>query len=681
MVNRWLAAAVAMTVGFLALGPGIEDLHAVEDGRASRPATIDDLMGIRNVSDTRISPDGALVAYVVSAPDLEKNLHDSDVWLAAADGSRAWRLTAGPGRDDHPRWSPDGRRLAFLSDRGGRTQIWTIEPERGEAKALTSLPDGAGPFTWSPDGRRLALLLPDGAADPEKKKPEGRPVSIDAGLAPPALHIFLADAIDGSCVQLTRGGFSVEAIGFSPDGKRIAYSARPSSRVPDLFNSDLYVLDIESGRTRTLVVRPGPDTSPQWSPDGTRIAFITTGERLEWIANWSIALVPAEGGAISSPGRGFDEFVTACAWSADGKRLFFQANQGVTTQLFALDAASGAHVQLSSGRRVFGDFSFSRDSATAAFTVTDSAQPADVFVSRLEPFQPMRVAETHPQLKGLALGTTEIVRWKSFDGLEIEGLLLKPVGYEPGRRRPLLTYVHGGPSGKFGCGFSPQIGGSTPIQGESHPLQAMAGAGFAIFMPNPRGSYGYGERFRMANVRDWGHGDFLDIMTGIDALVDRGIADPDALGLMGRSYGGYMTAWAVTQTDRFKAAALGAGMSNLVSFYGQTDIPGYLEYYFGGDPWTAKEEYEKRSPLSFAPRVKTPVLITHGEEDSRVPLPQAREFLRALERAGVPARLVSFPRQGHVILEPRSEREIMALNLAWFLERIPGPMKSGRLAQ
>ncbi len=637
---------------------------------AKRPVTVDDLMAIRNVTDARVSPDGTRVVYVVSVPDLAANRHDSDLWLVNADGSGRRRLTAGPGRDDGPRWSPDGRRIAFLSDRDGSTRIWRIAPDGGEATAIDGSPRAAGPFAWFPDGRRLAVLLPEDAGDSDRR-PSGPPVSVDAGREPPRMGIRILDVATGACVPLTRGTGSVESFSISPDGSEVAYSARPTSSVPDLFNSDLFVVDVASGGVRNLVVRPGPDSGPQWSPDGSRIAFVTTHGRLEWVANWSIGLVPAAGGPVENVTPDFDEFITSCRWAADGGRLFFTSSAGVANQLFAADVRTKTVAAVSSGLRVIADASFSRDGRVAAFTVSDSTHPADAFISRTSPFEPRRLAETNPQLAELDLGETEVVRWTSFDGREIEGLLLKPAGYVPGRTYPLLTYVHGGPSAKFECAFSPQIGGSTPIQGESLPLQALAGRGFAILMPNPRGSYGYGERFRTANVKDWGHGDYLDIMAGVDAMVARGVADPDRCGIMGRSYGGYMTAWAITRTTRFRAAALGAGMSNLVSFYGQTDIPGYMEYYLGGTPWTAREEYEARSPVVFADRVRTPVLITHGEEDARVPLPQARELYTALRRQGVEARLVVFPRQGHVVLEPRSEREIMALNLEWFVSHIP----------
>jgi dipeptidyl aminopeptidase/acylaminoacyl peptidase len=666
MPNIFLRILLMAGLGMVLTAPG-----AADGMDKPRCMTVDDIMAIRNLSDVRLSPDGNWALYVVSVPNLERNIHDSDIYLISKKGGEPVRLTTGLGRDDHPRWSPDGSRIAFMSDRSGRPQVWTIVPSGGEAVQLTTLTSEAGTFKWSPDGRWLSLLLPDGGGEESGGRPECPQADIiRPGDDPARIHIHLVDVADGSIQRLTSGEYSVESLDWSPDGTRIVFSARPSSRIPDLFNSDLYLVDIAGGDTRALVARPGPDTTPRWSPDGRTIAFVSTNMRLEWIANWTICTIPTRGGAVRNLTADFDDFITSCTWSADSRRLLFQANQGLTVQLFAVDSESGEVERISDGFQVYSGFSFSGDTRLAAFSASDPSRPAEVFISNTSDFRPVRLTDTNPQLRDISLGEMEQISWNSGDGLRIEGILLKPAGYREGCRYPMLIYVHGGPSGKFGYSFSPQFGGGIPIQGETYPLQVLAGKGFAVFMPNPRGSSGYGEKFRMANVGDWGGGDFRDIMTGIDALIERGAADPDHLGIMGRSYGGYMTAWAITQTDRFKAASLGAGMCNLISFYGQTDIPGYMEYYFGGDIWEARELYLERSPLTHARRVATPTLITHGEKDTRVPLPQAWEYYHALKKTGIDLDFVIFPRQGHMIREPRLQRDMMCLNLSWFCERL-----------
>jgi dipeptidyl aminopeptidase/acylaminoacyl peptidase len=345
----------------------------------------------------------------------------------------------------------------------------------------------------------------------------------------------------------------------------------------------------------------------------------------------------------------------------------------VSTHLFAVVPEDGRIMQLTRGLGTHSGFSFSADSRRMAYLGSDAEIPPDVFTSDVDVFVPLRVTRTNPEFEGLNLGRMEVLNWKSRDGLEIEGLLIKPVGFVSGRRYPLMTYVHGGPSGKFGYSVCPQIGPPSPYQAECYPLHVWAGLGYAIFLPNPRGSYGYGEKFRTANIKDWGYGDYRDIMTGIDDLIKRGIADPDRLGIMGRSYGGYMTGWIITQTNRFKAASLGAGMFNLTSFYGQTDIPGFMDYFFGGPPWEEGKDFRKSSPHEFSANIKTPTLILHGEKDFRVPVPQAQELYKVLTKRGVPVEFAVYPRQGHLAAEPKFHLDELKRNLNWFERWIGEP--------
>ena len=630
-----------------------------------RPATIDDLMKIKNIHEVQIAPDGSRVLYVISEVNIKGNFYNSDIWIIDTQGGTPFKLTNGPKRDDTPRWSPDGKRIAFISDRDEKNQIWLINPAGGEAWKLTNTENGIGSFFWSPDGIKIAFLLPEPETEEEKKKrkEQGDIILVDQNLK--MVHIHVIEVATKKTTQITRGNFSVDSLSWSPDGEKIVFSARPTPKIPDLFNTDIHTVSIDTGDIQKIVEKEGADTWPKWSPDGKIIAFVSNDGRNEWIANWHVCVVPAAGGVSRNISKNFDEFVSSCIWSSDSRKLYFQASHEVTKQLYEVSAETGEIKQISSGKRVYRNFSFSEDSSKMSFLVSGSTTPNEVYFSSVNHFKPSRLTRTNPNLEEIALGKTEVIRWKSYDGLEIEGLLIKPVGYEEGKRYPLLTYVHGGPSGKFGISFSPQMG--APIQGESYPLHVFAGKGFAILLPNPRGSYGYGEKFRRANVRDLGSGDYEDIMSGIDYLIDKGIADPDKLGIMGRSYGGYMTSWIITQTDRFKAASLGAGMSNLISFYGQTDIPGYMDFYLSGDPWTAKDEYEKRSPITYAMNVKTPTLIQHGEKDPRVPLPQAQEFYRALKKNHIPVEFVIYPRQGHSSREPKFQLEMMRRNLHWFL--------------
>ncbi len=654
-----LGLAAAAAAALLSLGP----IPLYPD---ARPAGLEDLLRIRNIVDARISPAGDRVAYVRSEIDWDKNATPSRIWLVKTSGGTALRLTAGPGRDDTPRWSPDGRSLAFLSDRDGSRQIWLIDPDGGEAVKPASVEGGVANFAWSPDGRKIAFLAR--APKPlEPAKTANAPADVivyDPDV--PGLQLFVLDLASKDASPLTRAPAAVVDFTWSPDGKTIAFAAQPSPRIPDLFRTDLFSVDLETRTVRDLVKRPGIDTFPRWSPDGKQVAFLSTEGKTEWIANWYLCLVPAEGGTPRNLTPKFNEFMFSPQWSPDGRRIFFQSPAGLRNQLFSASPEAGGTTPLLDGDHVWSDFSFSADSGKMAFLGTDSLTPTEVFVSGLALFDPVRLTFTNPELQEVSLGRPETVRWKSPDGLEIEGLLLLPPGAPAGKPYRMLTYVHGGPSARFAAEFSPQIGSPYPIQAECYPLHVLAGLGYAIFMPNPRGSYGYGDKFRKANLRDWGGGDYRDILSGIDALVGRGIADPARLGIMGRSYGGYMTGWIISQTDRFKCASLGAGMSNLVSFYGQTDIPGYTEYYLGDVPWKAMDLYLKRSPVFHAGNFKTPALILHGEKDFRVPLPQAQELYAALKKNGVPVQLIIYPRQGHVPDEPKYMRDMMERNLEWF---------------
>ena len=648
------AAALFVSIGPRAVYPDV------------RTVGIEDLFRIRNIQDVCISPAGGTAAYVLAEVDLEKNKTPSRIWLVDARSGAPRQLTAGPGRDESPRWAPDGKAIAFLSDRDGTNQIWIISPSGGEASRPAVHEGGVASFAWSPDGRKIAFLARTPAPrGPEKDKSEPPgPIVYDEDV--PGLQLFVLDLGSGRTTCLVPVPSAVTDFNWSPGGTEIVFTAQPSPRIPDLYRTDIFAVDLETRTVRDVVRRTGVDSSPRWSPDGRWIAFLSTEGRTEWIANWYLCVVPAGGGAPRNLTPDFKEFLFSPEWSADGRAIFFRSPDGFRNQLFRVAPDSGEIRPLLSGDPVWSDFSFSADTRKAAFLGTDARTPAEVFFSDLDEFAPVRRTFTNPELDGLALGRREIIRWKSTDGLGIEGLLLLPpegVGTKP---YPLLTYVHGGPSGRFAAEFSPQIGSPYPVQAECYPQHLLAGLGIAVFMPNPRGSYGYGDEFRKANLKDWGGGDYRDIMSGIDALIERGIVDPARLGIMGRSYGGYMTGWIITQTNRFKVASLGAGMSNLVSFYGQTDIPGMTEYYLGDVPWKAMDLYLRCSPITHAGAIRTPTLILHGEKDFRVPVPQAQELYQAIKKNGVPVRLVIYPRQGHVAVEPKHMRDMIERNLEWF---------------
>jgi dipeptidyl aminopeptidase/acylaminoacyl peptidase len=634
-----------------------------------RPMTVDDVMKVRHIVEASIAPDGSQVVYVISEPDLQQNQYNTDLWLVPAAGGAATKLTAGPKQDDTPRWSPDGKTIAFLSDRDGTPQIWLIAPAGGEARKLTKNATGIKNLAWSPDGSRLAFLAldPDAAVEGKAQPPSPDITVVDQHNPREHLHVIGEDG--GGSRQLTRGPFTVDAFSWSPDGKTIAYARKPTMGLSDQWRTDLFVVSAEKGESRPLVERPGIDTLPVWSPDGKTVAFVSNDGAHDWLANTFLCVVPAAGGKPRKVSERFDGVILGpdrdvLHGSPDGKRLLFAAEHRAGKHLFEVALETGEVKGLTSGDRIFDGFSFSRDRTKMACLLEDPATPREVHVADGNGQQPKRLTVTNPQLKDIALGRVEPLRWKSFDGKTIEGLLIKPVGYEAGKRYPLLTYVHGGPALQFMHGFTVYPPGRP--QASRYPVHVLAGQGYAVFCPNPRGSAGYGLKFRQANVKDWGGGDYRDIMAGVDHLIAQGIADPDRLGIMGWSYGGYMTSWIIGQTDRFKAASAGAGVTNLFSMYGQTDIPDFMERYLGDVPWKARELYLKHSPMTYAGNIKTPTLIQHGEKDRRVSVAQSQELYHALKRNGVPVEFVIYARQGHNPHEPRLQRDVLTRNVEWF---------------
>jgi dipeptidyl aminopeptidase/acylaminoacyl peptidase len=648
----------ALAFAFLLVAPAV---RGQADGL--RPMTVDDVMNVRYLTATALSPDGTRVLYVVSEADLKQGRYNTDIWMVPVAGGTPVKLTNAPGRDDTPHWSPDGKKVAFVSDRDGKPQIWLIAPDGGEASRLTESRTGVRDFAWSPDGSQLAYTAREPDTDAEAKRKKDKADVIIVGQEKRD-RLYVIPAAGGASRQLTRGDLSVRNFAWSPDGSQLAYAAAPSPRAEDVFRTDLYVLPAAGGKPRALVRRDGMNHLPKWSPDGKTVAFISGDGKADWLDSSAVCLVAAAGGTPRNVSKKFDGRIGSFEWAPDGETIYFAADHRATRQLFALSPRTGDMRPLTAGARLHDQFSLSRDGRCLAFLREDPTTPPEVYVSPLPELRPKRLTTTNPQLSGVALGKVEAVRWKSFDGLEIEGLLIRPVGYKAGTRYPLLTYLHGGPALQFAHGFSVYPPG--PPQGSRYPIHVLAGQGYAIFCPNPRGSDSYGRKFRLANVRDWGVGDYKDIMAGVDHLIAQGLADPERLGVMGWSYGGYMTSWIITQTHRFKAASAGAGITNLTSMYGQTDIPTFLERYFEGLPWTEPARYAKHSPMTYAGNVKTPTLIQHGEKDDRVPLAQSQELYAALKRNGVPVELVIYPRQGHNPTEPRLQVDVLRRNVEWF---------------
>jgi dipeptidyl aminopeptidase/acylaminoacyl peptidase len=639
--------------------------------------TIEDTLAIRTVGAPQFSPDGKWIAYTLSEWDRKENRRVSHIWIAATDGSRNFKLTSGEKGESAPQWSPDGSRIAFLADRsvtppaaaaatppaGGGAQIWIINVAGGEAEKLTSEESAITGFRWSPDGKRIAFVMRDVYKDKaereKRKKDKFDTIVVDSDLL--YAHLWTISVETKEKKRITEGNYTVAGPQWSPDGRWIAYTKSAQSFQESVWtdisedrNTDVYVVSADGGAPRQLTTNPASDANPNWSPDGKWIAYASNTEAKSWAAKTDVLVVSPEGGEPRNLTKDFIESAGfGLNWSPDGGTIYFSSGVGMYTHFYSVPASGGKVMQLSKGNRNYGAFDLSNDGKWIAYTVNDNRTWDDIHVAAVSSEQARQITNANPQLKEFAIADTEVIKWKGPDNFDIEGVLVKPLDYQAGRKYPLILQIHGGPYGRFSDGFNARA-------------QIWASLGYAVLMPNPRGSTGYGHQFTVANVGDWGGRDFKDIMAGVDAVIAKGIADADKCVVMGGSYGGFMTFWTITQTDRFKAAIGHAAISDWYSFHGQSDIPGLMEYGFLGMPWISTEVYRKWSPMTYVDRVKTPILITHGERDMRVNIQQGEQYYRSLRKRGVETVFLRYPREGHGIQEPNHQIDLQARQLAWF---------------
>jgi dipeptidyl aminopeptidase/acylaminoacyl peptidase len=636
----------------------------------SNPA-LDDAMhamyGVRAFQQATISPDGKRVAWVESLPGPRSAPSANSAIYVAGTGSAAVakRITAGDGktaREEHDlAWSADSKRIAFLSDAGspGQLQVSVVDASGGVAKQLTHLKGFLSAPGWSPDGKTIAVLFTENATRASGPLVAETP---DEGVVSEDLHeerLTLVDAATSRVRQISPQDLYVYEFDWAPDGKRLVVTAAHGSGDDNWYIASLMTVDAASGATKTLIEKPGRQIAqPHWSPDGRKIVFIGGLMSDEPIAGGDIYSVAANGGEMSNltPDMKFSAF--SLKWSADSSNIIFAGIVDGGSGIARLDVADDKVVELwrDEERVADADFgcniSLSADGKSSAVVRQSFTQPAEVWVGAIGEWRQI----THRN-SGLhqAWGKSVSLHWTTDIGT-VQGWLTYPKDFDAAKKYPLVVRVHGGPSWAV-MPYWPT---------RSDYAMALPSQGYFVLQPNPRGSYGQGEKFTAANVKDFGYGDFRDILAGVDEAVKAAPIDPSRLGITGWSYGGYMTMWGVTQTNRFRAAVSGAGLANFLSYYGENKIDQWMIPFFGTTVYDDPELYAKMSPITFIKKVATPTLVIVGDSDGECPPPQSYEFWHALKTLGVPTELVIYPHEGHHFANPAHSRDVIERSVDWF---------------
>jgi dipeptidyl aminopeptidase/acylaminoacyl peptidase len=623
---------------------------------------------LKNISSVLPSPDGGKVLYTVREAVMteDRSEYINQVWLCHADGSNHMQLTKGDKNSANPGWSPDGKWISFTSARDGKTNLYLLPVSGGESEKITDVKTAVGSYKWSADGSRIAFLMQDAAEPKEEKDKKAKNdwYFVDEVVKQNRLFIVWLNKKDtaGKYVQkkITKENYNINAFDFSPDGKTIAYSHGKSPEVNDNIYSDISIVDIETGSIKSIASTGAGETNPQFSPDGKMIAYHCTTDPNDWPGPKHAKIYSVADGKIWRLKATPDENGSLLGWTADGKNIIWSEANRTLSSIYLLSADGKSVTEWSKGAKDFISGGTLNAAAThIGFTLQNPSQLPEAYISSLHSFSPVKITGINSEHAGKPLPKTEVVKWKGADGKEIEGLLTYPINYQPGQKVPFILNVHGGPAGVF---TQTCVAGN----GGAYPIAAFAEMGYAVLRPNPRGSTGYGAGFRMANRSDWGGKDFLDLMAGVDQVIKMGVADEKKMGVMGWSYGGFMSSWIVGHTDRFKAASIGAPVVDLSHQNLTDDIEGFLPSYFQGNPWDDWAKYDAHSPLRFVQNVKTPVMLQHCEGDQRVPISNGIMFYNALRRRNVPVRMLAMPRQGHGPVEPTMVLKTMQTNMEWF---------------
>ena len=664
-------------------------LSADAQAPAKHPLAFDDLIKLHRISAPEVSPDGKWVAYGISTPDMETNRGVGNIWLVGTSGGDAIQLTQS-GKDSAPSWSPDGKTLAFLSGRDGTSQVYVISMEGGEAKKLTTLSTGADLFKWSPDGKSIAFTsgvyvdCKDDACnkkrDEEKEKSkvkahvaehllyrhwdhwsEGKRshLFIQPVEATPAAH-DLTEAADYDVPPDQRGGDT--DLNFSPDSKEICYTAVTDKMEATSTNGDLFLVPVTGGEPKRITTNQGFDGNPVYSPDGKYIAYhaqMTPGYEAD---RWQVMLYNRQAGQSENISASFDRSAGELSWSPDSKTIYFLAENETLQPIYAMEPRAGATPKkLLDGYNAA--YSFSGDGKILVTERTSLTMPGELFVAAADGSGLKQLTHANDSiLASVEMNAPETFWFEGAEATRVQAMIIRPPQSVPTKKYPMLVLLHGGPQTMWSIAW-----------GYRWNAQLFSGAGYVTLMINRRGSTGYGQKFTDQITADWGGRAYVDVMKGIDAAILKyPYIDKTKMAAAGGSYGGYMADWLATHTDRFKAIVSHAGVYDKVSMYATEEL-WFEEHDSQGTPWTAPENYKKWSPSTYAAELgkyKTPTLVVAGERDYRVPYTQSLEFFSALQRQGVPSKLVVFPDEGHWVLKPQNSQFWYKTFLDWLAEYV-----------